>query len=1012
MIASILVELSSHPIVNALGWTLAYFTWQAILVAAIVAIALELTKRFPSQWQYAISCCGLLAMVAIAVGTFSCLVSNPDTPSSSGLNRSIDRAIATDGEPAEAPIAITAGRANLPADPGQLVSADANRLSVESDTASTGLAGGWSGTFRSFLSTLQNSLPFWVVVWICGVTLLALRLLFGMNRVRQWRRDSVEVDEKELVSVVDQLLQRMNIRREVRLLKSARAMVPAVIGCLKPAILLPASMISGLPTAELESILAHELAHIRRHDYLVNLLQTIVETILFFHPAIWWLSHQIRIQREHCCDDVAISVSGDRVVFVKALKRLEEIRCQQDQLVMAATGGSLVQRIQRIVHGKTKRSPYGRFAGLAVLALLAAGLWGSQVLAEPSTPVQNIPIASNALENDDNEEEYNTHKGEILKTDSKTGIEKYVVSDIKLSAGNEQVEAEMIYSNVLMYSFIPSHIAEKLGAVEVGEIEFNKPAELDGLFPQLLTADQSTSEALEQITVNELIEANSKVKVVPYDNDPTWAPGHLGGYGMNKIDQRVFKIVRIDKVDLGIGLKFGPINALVLDDQNSDFGVLGRDWAQQVRGSQGETLWWHAADNSFRLETPPIQKQETDPEPNNSKATDDQNTQQETSPNSGGMTVRSSGYETIDPRVGRPDIRVLKTHTYDSPTRESTGWISINGARQAIDVGVEHNDVTVYLTLLHEIAAVDANNEFLWNQPWSKTEPRWQTISIVELNLRGEKTLAVELFAHEGPDKLTYRYVLLATGERLPDQDPTEPTPENDQELADRLQFRIVADRRTHNDICELSRQRIASGNLSEEVLSENDGAEGRILLAKWVGLARVHTNDPDSEEAVPFKFLPTDSHVIRNGRTGELIDINDSLENVSNNSERSAKFSEWCQEQEIGDVQILVIQPPQESQDVNGSHLDSVRKGTDHRGSNSIDFTLNPEGGNRMLSLTSLNAPDAEHHYLLGIVLDGKLQTAPRILGSIQNRGVIEGRFTDDEVEAYLDLLTPSSNK
>ncbi len=1012
MIASIFVELSSHPIVNALGWTLAYFTWQAILVAVIVAIALELTKRFSSQWQYAISCCGLLAMVAMAVGTFAFLITNPDAPSWSGVSDSIDRAVATDGELAQTPIAVGEMQANLPVDPGQLVSAESHDFSGEPDTASVGVSGRWPDSFRSILSTLQHSLPFLVVVWVCGVTLLALRLLCGMNRVRHWRRDSVEIDEKELVGVIDQLLRRMNIRREVRLLKSARAMVPAVIGWIKPAILLPASMISGLPTAELESILAHELAHIRRHDYLVNLLQTIVETILFFHPAIWWLSRQIRIQREHCCDDVAISVSGDRVVFVKALKRLEEIRCQQDQLVMAATGGSLVQRIQRIVHGKTKRSPYGGLAGLFVLILLAAGLWGTQVLAEPSEPVQNIPVASSSLENEDDDEKYNTHKGEVLKTDSKTGIEKYVVSDIKLSAGDEQVAVEMIYSNVLMYSFIPSHIAEKLGAVELGEIEFNKTPEMDELFLQLSNPDQSTGEALEQITVNELVEANSKFKVVPYDNDPTWAPGHLGGYGMNKIDQRIFKIVRIDKVDLGIGLKFGPINVLVLDDQNSDFGVLGRDWAQQVRGSQGEILWWHAADNSFRLKKPPTPKQEIDPAPNNDEAIEDKSTQQETSPDSGSMTVRSSGRETVDPRVARPDINVLETHTYDSPTRKSTGWINVDGARQAIDVGVEHNDVTVYQTLLQEIVAVDANNEFLWSQPWSKTEPRWQTISIVELKLQGEKTLAVELFAHKGPDKLTYRYVLLATGELLPDQDPNEPIPESDQDLADRLQFRIVADRTTHNDICELARKQIASGDHSDQVLSENDGTEERRLLAKWVGLARKHSDDPDSGEAVPFKFLPTDSHAIRNGETGELIDINDSLENVSNNSDRPAKFSEWCQEQEISDVQILVIQPPQELQDVNGSHLDSVRRGTDNRGSNSIGFTLNPEGGNRMFSLTSLNAPDADHHCLLGIVLDGKLQTAPRIAGSIRNRGVIEGRFTDDEVKAYLELLSPNTNK
>jgi beta-lactamase regulating signal transducer with metallopeptidase domain len=109
------------------------------------------------------------------------------------------------------------------------------------------------------------------------------------------------------------LAERLAVRRAVQLTESALIQIPTVVGWLRPVILLPASALTGLNTEQLEAILAHELAHIKRYDYLVNMLQTIVETLGFYHPAVWWISHKIRAEREHCCDDLAVSISGDRV---------------------------------------------------------------------------------------------------------------------------------------------------------------------------------------------------------------------------------------------------------------------------------------------------------------------------------------------------------------------------------------------------------------------------------------------------------------------------------------------------------------------------------------------------------------------------------------------------------------------------------------------------------------------------------------------------------------------------
>jgi hypothetical protein len=146
--------------------------------------------------------------------------------------------------------------------------------------------------------------------------------------------------------------------------------VPTVVGWLRPVILVPTAALTGMSTQQLEAILAHELSHVRRHDYLVNLMQTLVETMLFYHPAVWWVSNRIRDERENCCDDVAVQACGDAVLYARALTRMEELRCSplQPGLVMAADGGSLVQRVRRLVGRGGEPAAPG--AGVVVGAVL------------------------------------------------------------------------------------------------------------------------------------------------------------------------------------------------------------------------------------------------------------------------------------------------------------------------------------------------------------------------------------------------------------------------------------------------------------------------------------------------------------------------------------------------------------------------------------------------------------------------------------------------------------------
>jgi hypothetical protein len=219
---------------------------------------------------------------------------------------------------------------------------------------------------------------------MCGVLLLSSRLLVSWWRVRRLVAGGVAPAVPDWERVTAHLSDALGIRRAVRLLESCAVEVPAVVGSLRPVILLPVSALSGLTTEQIEMVLAHELAHVRRHDFLLNLLQTVVETLLFFHPAVWWMSRQVRIEREHCCDDLAVAVCGDPARYARALARLEELRAEPLPLAIAADGGSLLERIRRLAG----QSASGHTSGAQWLAVLGVLTFLLLAIAVPSIPAR------------------------------------------------------------------------------------------------------------------------------------------------------------------------------------------------------------------------------------------------------------------------------------------------------------------------------------------------------------------------------------------------------------------------------------------------------------------------------------------------------------------------------------------------------------------------------------------------------------------------------------------------
>jgi uncharacterized protein involved in exopolysaccharide biosynthesis/Zn-dependent protease with chaperone function len=230
-----------------------------------------------------------------------------------------------------------------------------------------------------FATALEGAIPWLVIAWCLGVGLLSLRLLQGYWSVRSVRSRQVRPMDPAWRERLAELQRRLRMSRPVLLFESALIQVPVVIGWLRPMILVPASSLSGLTPQQLELILAHELAHIRRHDHWVKLVQVLIETLLFYHPAVWWISHDIRAERELCCDDLAVATCGNRLAYARALTTLEGLRQRSAAMALGAGGGSLMERIRHIVGlSASTVSDWRRPMGSALLGLgtllFAAGI--------------------------------------------------------------------------------------------------------------------------------------------------------------------------------------------------------------------------------------------------------------------------------------------------------------------------------------------------------------------------------------------------------------------------------------------------------------------------------------------------------------------------------------------------------------------------------------------------------------------------------------------------------------
>ncbi len=380
-----------NPLVERLGWVLVHSLWQFALVALLAGVIARAMRRSSSAARYGALVVAMAVMIVVPLATWFVLPSNArdDLASRRALAPGLALEVAT-GPGADA--ARLAGVAKFE-DPtsddahtnddkvsGTALAAGGARWSTPAASAVPLKAtGGLTPSARQdevvWLSRFKAALHPWLTwimaVWSLGVVVCSLRPLLGWHTLWRLKRVGVKPVSDDVLAAMRRVTERLGLRRAVTVLQSTLAQVPVVVGYLRPVVLLPVSLMTSLPAEQLEAILAHELAHVRRHDFVVNLLQTLVETFFFYHPAVWWLSHQIRVEREHCCDDLVVASFGNRVEYGRALLAIEELRGRSTVLALGANDGSLLSRIRRIVEVRSDHATHERGpAALMTLALV------------------------------------------------------------------------------------------------------------------------------------------------------------------------------------------------------------------------------------------------------------------------------------------------------------------------------------------------------------------------------------------------------------------------------------------------------------------------------------------------------------------------------------------------------------------------------------------------------------------------------------------------------------------
>ncbi len=342
--------------IQILGWTILHSLWQIALIASIYLLLKSSWRGATALKKYYLAVTSLVATFLSTTFTFGYLF------------KQNYKLVSTVSDSTLIPITNEIPTTNLiPITPNEIV--------VE--------------TTLSFTDYLTICLPYLVAFWGMGLLYFTIRFLKNLYGVQQLQSGDNEIISNEWLTKIATFKTQLNIQKEVQVFLSLHVKEPITFGHFKPIILLPISLVTGFDTAAIETILLHELAHIKRHDYLVNLGQSIIEIILFYHPLVWWLSKDIRELREHCCDDLVLSLGDNRITYVETLTALQwrKVGGVTNRLSMSASGGEagFTRRIKRMFGVEEERGSFRQLMGMFLVLLVFAvgGMWVKNELSIP-----------------------------------------------------------------------------------------------------------------------------------------------------------------------------------------------------------------------------------------------------------------------------------------------------------------------------------------------------------------------------------------------------------------------------------------------------------------------------------------------------------------------------------------------------------------------------------------------------------------------------------------------------
>ncbi len=426
---TILEYFMPYELVQAIGQSMLHSLWQGLIIVGLLSLAWPYLKQSTAAVRYTISTSAMLLFFSVVVATFFILYGQLSAGFSAGIIES-----------------------NLDCNP------------CASTTA--GIATGPS--YPSLFT------PFLVVFWLVGASIMALRLVLELVYIQRLSIHAWPVEAK-WTSMIQNYASRLGIWKEVRLLESDWVSSPVTVGVIQPIVLLPIGLINGLTSDQVACILAHELAHIRRYDFIVNIAQSVVEMLLFFNPAVWWISKRIREERELCCDDMAVELTGSKHQLAYTLAKLEEWRMEVPGLAMSFNSpkSKVVERIHRLIGQESKADVMtkGWMSVLLLTAFFVLAAFRPSVEAEKdwsAENLENVTLSALTLE---------AELAEMKEVVEALRVEG-ALAEVESLAEKSKREIENLVSIVARKDTIPPSTKEELEKRERALVEQMKALEL------------------------------------------------------------------------------------------------------------------------------------------------------------------------------------------------------------------------------------------------------------------------------------------------------------------------------------------------------------------------------------------------------------------------------------------------------------------------------------------------------------------------------------------------------